>query len=69
MVRQRVEIVKLEYAGITDLIHRSGCAVYHVYESKITSNLFAGTSRREQQIPRLMMMEEIHSDYYPNEDK
>ena len=61
--------VILIYASQTeDLNHQNGWFVYRISKSKKTFKIFAGPTRKNAPKPRLMTMEEIESDYDPNEN-
>ena len=66
----RVGLVILVYVGLTEFLnYRNVWVVCHISETRITFKVFAGPTRKEPPKPRLMTMEEVDSDYDPNEDK
>ena len=71
-VRQEVGMIILAYANPVEFSkHRNGRVACHVSEAEMASHLYAGPSRKEplRPKPRLVTMQEINSDYNPNEDK
>ena len=67
-----VQMVILAYAGLTEhLNQRNAWVVCHICEPTITYTLITGPTLKEspRPKPRLMTMEEVDSNYNPNEDK